>query len=64
MAGVWDDRWDGGRLPAYIERPRHGSPSELYGPSRLLMRRLRYERHSGVLLYAYLRTSEPRRQRA
>eukprot|EP00966_Prymnesium_polylepis_P291568 6734281-Prymnesium_polylepis.1 len=38
----------------YVERLRHGSPSELYGPSRLLMR------HSGGLLYI----SEPRRQRA
>ena len=32
-------------LPASVERSRHGSPAELYGPSRLLMR------HSGGLLY-------------
>eukprot|EP00966_Prymnesium_polylepis_P002503 57733-Prymnesium_polylepis.1 len=32
-------------LLAYVERPRHDSPAELKGPSRLLMR------YSGGLLY-------------
>jgi hypothetical protein len=38
-------RFNGSVLPAYVERLRHGSPAELYGPSRLLMR------YSGGLLY-------------
>ena len=38
-------RFNGSVLPASVERLRHGSPAELYRPSRLLMR------HSGGLLY-------------
>eukprot|EP00966_Prymnesium_polylepis_P131392 3039193-Prymnesium_polylepis.1 len=46
------------RPSSYVERPRHGSPAELYGTLRPLMR------HSGVLLYVPKDRSEPRRQRA
>eukprot|EP00966_Prymnesium_polylepis_P077682 1799871-Prymnesium_polylepis.1 len=52
-------RLNGSVLPAYVERLRHGSPAELYGPSRL-----QYACGTREVFCTYLRTSEPRRQRA